>query len=154
MGLEIERKFLLKNDNWKIEGLESVFMQQGYLNSYKERTVRVRIAGDLGFLTIKGKTIGLTRKEFEYSIPLIDAQSLMQMCEQPTIEKTRFIKKDRGNVWEIDVFYGENEGLVLAEIELENENQTIDLPTWVGKEVSSDPKYFNASLIANPYKNW
>jgi len=154
MGIEIERKFLLKNDSWKNKADKGTSIKQGYLNSNKHRTVRVRIAGASGFLTIKGKNEHLTRQEFEYDIPLEEALSLLELCEKPIIEKTRFIVSDHGNDWEVDVFGGENEGLLLAEIELKSEEQALTTPNWIGEEVSTDERYYNSSLIANPFKNW
>ncbi len=154
MGLEIERKFLLKNDNWKAQADNGTTIKQGYLNSNKERTVRVRIYGNQGILTIKGKNNNLTRKEFEYEIPLIEAEQMLILAEQPIIEKTRFIVLHGNSTWEIDVFEGENSGLVVAEIELESEQQTFNIPDWIGKEVSEDERYYNANLISNPFKSW
>ena len=154
MGLEIERKFLLKNNSWKKEIKETIFIRQGYLNSKVERTVRIRIQGEQGVLTIKGKNQNVTRKEFEYQIPLDDALHLISMCEKPIIEKTRFLISSNRCTWEIDVFNGENKGLVIAEIELSSEKESFDIPNWLGKEVSSESKYYNSSLITNPYSNW
>lgn len=154
MGLEIERKFLVKNDTWKEKVSKSISIKQGYLSSDIERTVRVRIFGNKGFLTIKGKNDNLTRKEFEYDIPLNEAKSLLELCKKPIIEKTRFLVKEYGKIWEVDVFEGENEGLIIAEVELESENQELQILEWVGEEVSTDSKYFNSSLISNPFVNW
>ena len=154
MGLEIERKFLLKNNSWKKEIKETIFIRQGYLNSKVERTVRIRIQGEQGVLTIKGKNQNVTRKEFEYQIPLDDALHLISMCEKPVIEKTRFLISSNRCTWEIDVFDGENKGLVIAEIELSSEEESFDIPNWLGKEVSSESKYYNSSLITNPYSKW
>ena len=154
MGLEIERKLLLKNEDWKTECGKGIKIRQGYLNSHVERTVRVRLSGEKGEITIKGKTNNLTRKEFEYQVPFEDALSLIELCETPLIEKTRFIINKGNQIWEIDEFKGENQGLVVAEIELDNENQSLELPSWVGVEVSQDSKYYNSSLIVNPFKNW
>jgi len=154
MGLEIERKFLLKNDSWKGLVKEEIPIKQGYLNSEKERTVRVRTYGGKGVITIKGKNNNLTRKEFEYTIPLSDALEMLKLAEMPIIEKTRFIVINAGNTWEIDVFEGVNKGLVVAEIELESETEKFDIPEWIAKEVSTDPKYYNASLISHPFTNW
>jgi CYTH domain-containing protein len=154
MGVEIERKFLIENDFWKNEIKEEVLIKQGYLNSEAERTVRVRTYGEQGFLTIKSKSQHLTRKEFEYQIPLADAQDLLNLCEKPIIEKKRFLVFSGDKTWEIDVFEGENEGLVVAEIELISEEETFEIPHWLGKEVSSDSRYYNSSLITNPYTNW
>ena len=154
MGQEIERKFLIKNNTWT-KGLDTgTKIKQGYLNSNKNRIVRVRIYGDQGILTIKGKKENITRKEFEYNIPLEDAKKLLNLCEKPIIEKARFLLSDDDNTWEIDVFEGENKGLVIAEIELQNETQEFKKHEWLGKEVSSDLRYYNNSLISNPFTNW
>ena len=154
MGQEIERKFLLNNDSWKVEAGNGIEIKQGYLSSVIERTVRVRIIGERGILTVKGKTENLTREEFEYEIPLKDAISLLELCERPIIEKKRYFIKRVNLTWEIDVFEGENKGLQVAEVELDSETQDYDLPVWLGKEVSYESKYYNAALITNPFKNW
>ena len=154
MALEIERKFLLKNDTWKPLIKEEILIKQGYLNSEKERTVRVRTYGDKGVITIKSKNNNLTRKEFEYPIPLADVIEMLELTEMPIIEKTRFIVINDGNTWEIDVFKGVNKGLVVAEIELESETEKFEIPDWIGEEVSADPKYYNASLIKHPFTAW
>jgi adenylate cyclase len=152
--MEIERKYLVLNSDFKIEG-KSTLISQGYLNSNENRTVRVRINDNKAFLTIKSKTKGFSRDEFEYEIPLNDASYLLNnICEKPIIEKRIFVINFQNNIWEIDEFHGENEGLVIAEIELEAEDQKFDKPSWVGKEVSADTKYFNSSLIKFPFKNW
>jgi CYTH domain-containing protein len=154
MGKEIERKFLVKRDAWKPRD-EGTWYKQGYLNSQKERVVRVRIAGTKATLTIKGLTRGVSRSEFEYPIPVEDAAVLLdQICEQPVIEKHRHRETHGGHAWEIDVFHGENDGLVVAELELESESESFERPAWLGAEVSSDPRYFNSNLLKNPYKNW
>lgn len=152
--LEIERKFLVANDSWQQEVTNSTVIKQGYLNSTPERTVRVRVRGEKGYLTIKGKNENLTRKEFEYEIPLSEANELLELCEKPIIEKTRHLVIKDEFTWEIDVFEGDNSGLIVAEIELISENQSFETPAWIGKEVSADAKYFNSALISNPYKNW
>lgn len=154
MGLEIERKFLIKNDHWRENKIEATEIKQGYLSSAIDRTVRVRVRGEKGILTIKGKSGNLTRAEFEYEIPLDEAVSLLKLCEKPIIEKTRYVCRYKGNSWEIDEFMGVNKGLLLAEVELESEDQTVEIPDWVGEEVSTDPKYYNSSLTANPYTKW
>ena len=154
MGVEIERKFLLKNDDWKENVDEKIEIKQGYLNSFPERTVRVRIKADKGILTIKGKTINSTRAEYEYEIPLKDAQEMITLCEKPVVEKIRFIVNVNSKIWEIDVFDGENKGLIVAEVELENEDESIELPHWIGKEVTQEAKYYNSNLIKNPFCNW
>lgn len=154
MGLEIERKFLLKNSDWEKMIDKQISVRQGYLNSDIERTVRVRTTNETAFLTIKGKTKNTTRQEFEYEIPIKDAESLLKLCETPLIEKTRFIVKHQGRVWEIDKFEGDNEGLIIAETELAREDEDVVLPDWIGEEVSHDVRFYNASLIKNPFKNW
>lgn len=154
MAKEIERKYLVKLDAWVPQG-EGIHFKQGYLNSQKERVVRVRIEGTRAKLTIKGITTGVTRSEFEYSIPVEDAALLLDnLCEQPLIDKHRHKEVHSGKTWEIDVFHGLNEGLVVAEIELASEDEAITLPAWVGPEVSSDPRYFNSNLLKNPYNTW
>ena len=154
MAKDIERKFLVKTADWVPQGA-GTYYKQGYLNSQKERVVRVRIAGDKGQLTIKGITTGVTRVEFEYPIPVEDAGLMLDnLCEKPLIEKHRHKEVHGGKTWEIDVFHGENEGLVVAEIELTTEDEAFNRPAWLGEEVSSDPRYFNSNLLKNPYKNW
>ncbi len=154
MNIEIERKFLLKTVDWRKTVGSSLKIQQGYLNSNINRTVRVRLVGDKGVLTIKGKTVKNSRPEFEYDIPKEEAMALLDLCEKPIIEKIRHLVSLHGNTWEIDEFFGDNKGLIVAEIELETEDQKIVLPDWLGQEVSDEPKYFNSALIQNPYKNW
>jgi adenylate cyclase len=154
MGKEIERKFLVKNFEWK-QGAAGVPYRQGYLSTVKERTVRVRTVGVKGFLTIKGLTVGVTRSEFEYEIPAADANAMLDaLCERPLIEKNRYAIAHAGLTWEIDEFFGENQGLVVAEVELQDEHQALTLPPWVGAEVSGDPRYFNSNLIKHPYTRW
>lgn len=154
MGKEIERKYLIKEDTWRKNASGTTY-RQGYLSTVKERTVRVRTIDDKGFLTIKGITIGATRREYEYEIPMADANEMLdELCEKPIIEKTRFKISHAGLTWEIDEFAGVNQGLIVAEVELESEDQNIDFPPWVGEEVSGDPRYFNSNLIANPFVNW
>ena len=154
MGVEIERKFLLRDDRWKALG-EGVSIRQGYLSSDPERIVRVRIEGGAATLTIKGRTVGATRSEWEYPIPLADAQRLLaKLCERPLIEKMRYRILVDGMVWEVDEFSGDNAGLVVAEIELESEAQQFSKPDWVGEEVTHDARYFNANLLREPYASW
>jgi adenylate cyclase len=152
MGLEIERKFLVRGVDWRND--TGVLYQQGYLNRDSDRTVRVRIAGDVAFLTIKGKNRGATRVEFEYPIPLADAQELLAMCDGPLVEKTRYIVLYEGHRWEVDEFTGDNAGLVVAEIELHAEDEVFTAPAWLGEEVTHDPRYFNSRLSTHPFKNW
>jgi len=154
MGTEIERKFLLTGDAWR-KLAEGTHYRQGYLNSVKERTVRVRTINDKGFLTIKGITVGATRVEYEYEIPKNECNAMLDdLAEKPIIEKSRSKVDYEGFIWEIDEFFGENQGLIVAEIELESEDQAFDKPEWVGEEVSGDPRYFNSSLIKHPYTKW
>ena len=154
MAKEIERKFLIAGDGWR--GLaEGVVYRQGYLCSGPERSVRVRIAGDHGYLTVKGATIGATRNEYEYEIPLVDARDMLDtLCPQPQIEKKRYTIVHQGSTWEIDEFFGPNRGLIVAEIELEREDQPFTRPAWLGAEVTGDPRYYNAMLCSNPYSRW
>ncbi len=154
MPKEIERKFLLQNDNWKSQFTSRQIIKQGYLSTQKERAVRVRVLGEKGFLTIKGETVGMTRLEFEYEIPVQEANELLELCEKPLVEKERFIISQGKLNWEIDIFEGDNEGLNLAEVELEDENQEIEIPDWVGEEVTYDSRYFNSNLVKMPFKSW
>lgn len=154
MAKEIERKYLVKSGAWK-EAAKGVVYRQGYLSSVKERVVRVRTIEDKGYLTIKGVTRGVSRSEFEYEISVEDANIMLdEICEKPLIEKKRYKIPRGGLVFEVDEFFGENEGLVVAEVELSDENQRVDLPEWVGEEVSGDPRYFNSNLIRHPYSTW
>ena len=152
MNMEIERKFLVKNDSWKTDDLHGEACRQGYLFANEKKTVRVRQIGEKGFLTIKGETLGISRKEFEYEIPFEDASALLLLCGDFLIEKRRYKINYANMLWEVDLFLGENEGLVLAEIELESEGQSFVLPPWVGKEVSNDFRYFNAQLARHPFR--
>jgi adenylate cyclase len=154
MPTEIERKYLVKSGVWTPKG-PGVHFQQGYLNTNKERVVRVRIESSVAKLTIKGVTRGVTRSEFEYGIPLEDAAIMLnELCERPLIDKHRHVEYHGHLAWEIDVFHGENEGLVIAEVELPSADTKIELPCWAGAEVSSDPRYFNSNLLQNPYSTW
>ncbi|MGB5300452.1 MAG: CYTH domain-containing protein [Thiogranum sp.] len=153
MGTEIERKFLVKEGSWREAAAETY--RQGYLSTVKERTVRVRTIGDKGYLTVKGISVGASRLEFEYEIPVADAEELLDsLCEKPLIEKNRYKLDHGGLTWEVDVFFGDNQGLVVAEVELQSENQVFEKPDWVTEEVTHDPRYFNANLISNPYSGW
>jgi adenylate cyclase len=154
MPTEIERKFLVKGDDWRTLATGTVY-RQGYLSTKKGCTVRVRLVGDRGYLTIKGSTKGISRAEYEYPIPAEDAQEMLDnLCEAPLIEKTRYKIEFAGLTWEVDEFAGENQGLIIAEVELTDENQTIQLPDWIGKEVSDDSRYFNANLVQHPFSQW
>ena len=154
MGKEIERKFLVEGSAWR-KLAKGTHYRQGYLSTVKERTVRVRTIDDKGFLTIKGITIGATRAEYEYEIPVGDANAMLDnLCERPFIEKTRYKIEYQGFTWELDEFEGENQGLILAEIELSAEDQNFTLPAWIGEEVTGDPRYFNSNLIKKPFTTW
>jgi len=154
MATEIERKFLVKDDTWRGLG-EGGHYRQGYLSTEPDRTVRVRVVAGKGYLTIKGRTVDATRAEYEYVIPLADANAMLdELCERPLIEKTRYRIDCQGLLWEVDEFEGENAGLVIAEVELASADQVVALPDWVGEEVTTDPRYYNANLIANPFSRW
>jgi CYTH domain-containing protein len=154
MGKEIEKKFLILNNDWRHLGTGEPYCQ-GYLNSEKERTVRVRTIGDRGILTIKGPNLGGVRLEYEYDIPFNEAQEMLhELCRKPLIEKTRYKIPFKGFIWEVDEFKGENAGLIFAEIELQHEGQEFAKPSWIGKEVTDDSRYYNANLVKNPYSNW
>lgn len=152
MGIEIERKFLVHGSDWR----EAVGIRysQGYLNRDKERVVRVRLAGEKAFLTIKGKSVGATRAEFEYEIPVADAEQLLKLCDGPIVEKIRRVIIHEGDKWEVDEFLGENAGLAVAEIELRSEDQAFSRPAWLGEEVTHDSRYYNSSLAAHPFSKW
>ncbi len=154
MAKEIERKFLVADDAWR-ELAEGTSYRQGYLSTVKERTVRVRTIDDKGYMTVKGITVGATRAEYEYEIPAAEANEMLDsLCEQPIIEKKRYKIPQDQFVWEIDEFGGVNDGLIVAEIELEDENQEFGKPDWIGEEVTGDPRYFNSNLIAKPFSTW
>jgi len=154
MGIEIERKFLLASDGWRGLGTPTR-MRQGYLAADPVRTVRVRIEGDRAVITIKSKSTGASRGEWEYEIPVQDATELLDgLCEQPLVEKTRHRIAHAGHVWEVDEFCGDNAGLVVAEIELASEDEAFEKPDWIGVEVTGDKRYYNCSLIRQPYSQW
>lgn len=154
MGREIERRFLVSGEGWR-QDAPGVALRQGYLSTDPERTVRVRLAGERAWLTVKGPTVGCARAEFEWPIPATEAQQLLEtLCLRPLIEKVRQRIELAGRVWEVDEFRGANAGLVLAEVELPAEDATVTLPPWVGEEVTGDPRYANASLAARPYCSW
>ena len=155
MATEIERKFLLVSDEWRALVRHSESFRQGYLNNSKRASVRVRIADGQATLNIKGMTIGVQRPEYEYDLPLQDASELLeQLCERPLIEKTRHFVEFGGKTWEIDEFHGDNQGLIVAEVELDAADETITLPTWAGKDVSHLPRYYNVSLTQHPFSQW
>lgn len=153
MAVEIERKFLVHGHPWHTWNTGTVY-QQGYLAKGRHAMTRVRVAGAQGYLTIKGKTEGISRLEFEYQIPHEDALALLQLCESRIISKTRYLYVYEGHTWEVDVFNEDNEGLVLAEIELQTADEPFQKPSWLGAEVSHDPRYFNSSLSKNPWSHW
>jgi CYTH domain-containing protein len=154
MGIEIERKFLVVGNQWRSHATGTIY-RQGYIRTQGSATVRVRVVGNQGFLTIKGPTRGLSRSEFEYSIPVTDAEELLNtLCDRPLIEKTRYILNDQEVKWEIDDFHGDNHGLILAEVELDDATQPIHLPDWLGQEVSGDARYYNSNLATTPFSQW
>jgi adenylate cyclase len=154
--IEIERKFLVTSDNFKNEAFTQNRIKQGYLSSAPERTVRVRTKGDRAFMTVKGASSesGLSRFEWEKEISIDEATKLLELCEKGVIDKTRFEVKKGKHIFEIDEFYGENEGLIMAEIELTSENENFEKPYWLGQEVTNDNRYYNSYLSTNPYKSW
>lgn len=155
MAQEIEKKFLVKGD-FKAFSKKETRITQGYLSSVPERTVRVRVKGEKGFITIKGKgnASGASRYEWEKEIPVNEVKELLEICEPGVIDKTRYLVELGGFTWEVDEFYGDNEGLTVAEIELPSEDTTFEKPEWIGEEVTGDVKYYNSMLMKNPYKNW
>ncbi|BCL38411.1 CYTH domain-containing protein [Nostoc sp. MS1] len=153
MAKEIERKFLVNGDSWRQLDEGSLY-RQGYIAS-QGATVRVRIAGNQGYLTIKGPTVNFSRSEFEYSIPLADAEEMLDtLCDRPLIEKTRYKIEWSGLVWEVDEFAGANQGLIIAEVELTDEAQQVEIPDWIGTEVTGDVRYYNSYLVKHPFSDW
>ncbi|ASC69659.1 Inorganic triphosphatase [Halomicronema hongdechloris C2206] len=154
MAQEIERKFLVTGDGWRSQG-QRVLYRQGYIPTTDARTVRIRVVGQQGYLTLKGPTAGVTRSEFEYPIPHDEAMAILDiLCDPPLIEKWRTRIELEDLIWQIDEFLGANQGLILAEVELTQENQTLQYPSWLGPEVSHDPRYFNVNLARHPYTAW
>lgn len=153
MPTEIERKFLVKSDAWRA-GPPGTEISQGYLARDKQRSVRVRLAGDEAFITVKGAGKGISRSEFEYPVPLEDAREMLRLCLPSLIEKVRHERHHAGHLWEVDEFQGDNAGLVVAEIELDAEDRDFEKPEWVGEEVSDDPRYLNACLAERPWRDW
>lgn len=153
MPLEIERKFLVTSDAWRSGAVGEEYCQ-GYLSQYPNPTIRVRTQGEKAFLTIKGKTHGITRTEFEYEIPFKEAQELQELCITPLIRKTRYKIVHEGMTWEVDEFHGENAGLIVAEVELDHQETNINPPSWIGEEVSDDPQYANSNLAVHPFRQW
>jgi adenylate cyclase len=155
MPVEIERKFLVTGSWQEIaKNCKGLDVRQGYLCKDSNCTTRIRTMNNTGILTIKGKGTGISRPEFEYEVPLAEANELLMMCSGSIVEKTRYFVPVGGKTWELDVFKGDNEGLVVAEIELGSEDETFELPAWAGEEVTHDKRYGNSSLSQNPYKNW
>lgn len=154
MGTETERKFTVKNSGYR-KGAKKIFIQQGFLNTNKNRVVRVRIVDQIGYLTIKGITNGINRLEFEYEIPVEEARIMLKtLCKKPIISKWRYILKQENLTWEIDEFLDENQGLIIAEIELPDDNYPVSLPSWIDKEVSHDQRYYNSNLVQSTYQSW
>jgi len=155
MAIEIERKFLVADERWREQADAGQRLAQGYLIGASHASVRVRIEGERANLNIKSATLGIQRQEYEYPIPLTDAREILDtLCEKPIIEKTRYHVEHAGHTWEIDVFDGDNAGLVVAEIELNHESESFESPDWLGEEVSDDVRYYNVSLVKHPYKEW
>lgn len=154
--IEIERKFLIKSDAYKQEAVSKERIVQGFLNTHEERTVRIRITGDFGYLTIKGKSnaSGTSRFEWEKELPVADAKALLELCEKGIIDKTRYRVPKGQHIFEIDEFHGENDGLVIGEIELTEEVEHFEHPDWLGDEVTGDVKYYNSKLSKKPFKTW
>jgi len=155
MATEIERKFLVLNDDWRGIVRSDMKIIQAYLATNESSSTRIRIQNDKANINIKSATLGITRSEFEYAIPVVDAQSMIDdLCIKPVIEKTRYIVKYMHHTWEIDVFSGDNQGLIVAEIELSSPDEAFEKPSWLGEEVSNDARYYNVCLVNNPYKTW
>lgn len=155
MATEIERKFLVNDDIWRKQTESHCHIVQGYLANTERGSIRVRVAGDDAHLNIKSMTLGVSRAEFDYPIPLDDAETMLQeLCMRPLIEKTRYLVKHHEHLWEIDEFSGDNSGLIVAEIELGSPDENFSRPSWLGDEVSNDPRYYNVSLVEYPYSKW
>jgi adenylate cyclase len=161
MGIEIERKFLVADDGWRAAAHEIVPMAQGYINDAasmesgaQKASVRVRIQGDAAYLNLKSREIGHTRQEFDYPIPVADARALLALCVGGLVDKRRHLVRHAGHLWEVDEFLGENAGLVVAEIELDDADEAFERPAWLGEEVTDDVRYFNLALAAHPYSRW
>ena len=155
MGKEIERKFLVSSDAWRGQAKPGVYMSQGYMGDAKRASVRVRVEGDEANINIKSATLGISRVEYEYPIPRDEAlEMLNNLCEKPLIEKTRYEVEVGEHTWEVDVFEGDNQGLIVAEVELASEDQVFEKPEWAGEEVSMDTRYYNVCLVKHPYKDW
>ena len=155
MSIEIERKFLVTDDSWRAAASPGMRYRQGYLSTDPGSSVRVRVCGDEAWLNIKSATVGISRREYEYAIPAADAHEILEsLCVKPLIEKTRFIVEHEGHDWEIDVFEGDNAGLVVAEVELQSADEEVALPAWAGEDVSGDVRYYNQRLVEQPFSKW
>lgn len=155
MSIEIEHKFLVTNDDWRRQATHTVHYQQGYLHSDARSSIRIRISATEAWLNLKSATIGNHRHEYEYPIPLEDAQEILQkLCKKPIIDKTRHFIRFEHHTWEVDEFHGDNQGLVVAEVELSSLNETFAKPAWLGMEVTNDLRYYNNNLSLSPYKTW
>ena len=155
MAIEIERKFLLRDDSWQASADSGEFIRQGYLAGSEKSSIRVRIAGDQANINIKSATLDITRQEYEYAIPVVEANEMLDsLCEGPLIEKIRYHVSHEKHLWEIDVFSGDNQGLVVAEVELGSAEENFERPDWLGEEVSDDTRYYNVCLVRHPYKDW
>lgn len=155
MAIEIEKKFLVRDDAWRRSADDGVRYRQGYLSDGGSASVRVRVGGDRAYLNIKSATLGIERSEYEYEIPLADAEEMLdRLCRKPLVEKTRYEVQNGPHVWEVDVFAGDNDGLVVAEIELSAADESFERPDWLGEEVSHDTRYYNVCLVDHPYKDW
>lgn len=155
MASEIERKFLLKDDSWRQQIHYSIQQIQGYLGSSQSCSIRIRISGDSANLNIKSATLGISRQEYDYAIPMEEAREILaHLCVKPLIEKTRHIVRVGSHIWEIDEFAGDNVGLIVAEVELDSTDESFEKPAWAGEDVSDDPRYYNVCLVKNPYRNW
>ncbi|MGD8590554.1 MAG: CYTH domain-containing protein [Chromatiales bacterium] len=155
MALEIERKYLVINDKWKSSVESQTVMKQGYLATVANASIRVRVARDKALLNIKSATLGIRRSEYEYEIPLADAEEMLaDLVQGAVIDKVRYEVRCGNHLWELDVFHGDNEGLIVAELELSSEDESFEMPEWAGQEVSGDPRYYNASLVKHPYCDW
>jgi len=155
MATEIERKFLVRNDGWRAHARDGIRLRQGYLAGTEGCSMRVRSGGGAAHLNIKSATLGVWRREYDYPIPLSDAEELLDhLCMRPLIEKTRYHVEHAGHIWEVDVFEGDNAGLIVAEIELDSEDEPFEKPAWAGEEVSHEPRYYNVCLVKHPYKDW
>ncbi len=155
MATEIERKYLTVNDDWRENADAGVRIIQAYMTSNDKSSIRIRIQGEQANINIKSKTLGIERSEYEYAIPLTEAKEMLEnLCDRPFIEKTRYRVINDQHEWEIDVFAGDNEGLIVAELELSSADEVFALPDWIGKEVSNDPRYYNICLVTHPYNKW